>query len=455
MKCERPLLITNRYTGLPMYVGCRKCDCCRISIANSKALLLRNELLNGWFTLFVTLTYDNAHLPVVVSGVDGIYRLDGKELVQIDSTSFPIASNPIPPKNFPFNDCTGVIYYRDFQLFFKRLRKNLPDYVKFKYVILCEYGSRSKRPHAHIIFFFRERFAIEYFTQVVVKSWQLCNSTVTENGVEYCDPATASYIAGYVNGYVDSNKVFSVKEFRQKVRRSAYCDYGIAKEDKEAIKRAIRDFRNFDPCKRTERPFEYWVTREKDSISLMCVSKRLFDTYFSKPFGFSRVSFNSFRLRCRSIFDFRYKRLSKPIVYNPRPQDLNFIRSYERYLQLFDLPNTLGVFEDYILLFWDITISYNSCVLRRFMLTYKNDADYLDACYQSFIVDRRFGSDLVSADFKKKSELFWLFYALESKHFKINVGTMQDKHSLRGYKLKYKMRLLPKHMNDIYKPLNF
>ena len=63
---------------------------------------------------FVTLTYDNNHVPISEHG-------------------------------FP------TLCKRDFQLFMKRLRFNTG--VKIKYYVAGEYGSTNHRPHYHAVIF--------------------------------------------------------------------------------------------------------------------------------------------------------------------------------------------------------------------------------------------------------------------------------------------------------------
>ena len=68
--CFAPKKIINKATGEEMYVDCRKCEYCRNKRAYELSQRIDREFLNpaNKSALFVTLTYDNDHLPV--------YRLD-------------------------------------------------------------------------------------------------------------------------------------------------------------------------------------------------------------------------------------------------------------------------------------------------------------------------------------------------------------------------------------------
>lgn len=90
---------------------CGKCPQC--VTARSKSWTIRSslELQNFNQAVCLTLTYDNDHLPE-----------------------------------------DGLLQYKDFQLFMKRLRKKLGSKVKLKYMVCGEYGKRSTvRPHYHAI----------------------------------------------------------------------------------------------------------------------------------------------------------------------------------------------------------------------------------------------------------------------------------------------------------------
>ncbi len=111
--------------------------------------------------LFLTLTYDDEHLPVTPTG------------------------RPTTCK-------------KDVQDFFKRLRKELGDF-RLRYYLVSEYGPTTYRPHYHCILFFsccdsvQSLFTLREADDLFVKVWHngfTCTEAVT--------PATINYVTKYV-----------------------------------------------------------------------------------------------------------------------------------------------------------------------------------------------------------------------------------------------------------------
>lgn len=109
MMCPRPIGIIDSRTKVARLVPCGQCIVCRVNYA--MAWCFRNECEARCFDddhmCFVTLTYDDLH-------------------------------------------CTGSLCKRDYQLFFKRLRK---AGFNFRYFLCGEYGTKSHRPHYHFIMY--------------------------------------------------------------------------------------------------------------------------------------------------------------------------------------------------------------------------------------------------------------------------------------------------------------
>lgn len=104
-------------------VPCGHCFTCRMQRANEWVLRCVHELEYHDCAIFVTLTYDSAHIKV-------------RDYIDEDG-------------------CIGSRYtlcYKDFQDYMKRLRKKYPD-NNIRYIVAGEYGDRTKRPHYHAIIF--------------------------------------------------------------------------------------------------------------------------------------------------------------------------------------------------------------------------------------------------------------------------------------------------------------
>lgn len=119
MACSHPLTIYVPSQKRSYNMPCRHCLCCRLQRMQYLQLCARAELLYqykaGFGASFVTLTYDDAHLP-------------------------------------PF----GSLCKKDMQDYLKVLRINIkrkaPVYRGFKYIACGEYGDKFGRPHYHLVF---------------------------------------------------------------------------------------------------------------------------------------------------------------------------------------------------------------------------------------------------------------------------------------------------------------
>lgn len=106
------------------YLPCGKCIGCRLDYSRQWADRCMLELQYHDSSYFVTLTYDDAHVPIN-------YYVD-----------------PATGEAFP----SLTLQKRDFQLFMKRLRKRFSD-CKIRFFMAGEYGGVTFRPHYHAIIF--------------------------------------------------------------------------------------------------------------------------------------------------------------------------------------------------------------------------------------------------------------------------------------------------------------
>lgn len=163
--------ITN-YVDIP----CRKCIGCRLDYSRQWADRLMIELQRHESAWFVTLTYDDNHLPHAINSSTGEFE--------------------------PY----GTLSKRDCQLFLKRLRKAhaelYPD-LHLMYYLAGEYGDTTARPHYHAIIYdlqlndleiWTKRQGFTYFTSKWLKDrWQNGNVIVARVTWETC-AYTARYI---------------------------------------------------------------------------------------------------------------------------------------------------------------------------------------------------------------------------------------------------------------------
>lgn len=107
-------------------VPCGQCPECTKRRAHSWAFRLEKEAQNYIHRYFLTLTYDNLHLPLT-------------------------------PKGY------ATLRKSDVQKFLKRIRKKTKE---LKYYYVGEYGTRRKRPHYHMILFSNERI-----NDLIIDEW--------------------------------------------------------------------------------------------------------------------------------------------------------------------------------------------------------------------------------------------------------------------------------------------
>lgn len=119
MQCVRPIRLQIKHkSGRPSFqypdgllVPCGKCIGCRIKARSEWSLRMLHELESHNDSCFITLTYNDRHLPD-----------------------------------------HGSLRKRDMELFLKRLRKSLGE-RRIRYFGCGEYGDTTDRPHYHLIIF--------------------------------------------------------------------------------------------------------------------------------------------------------------------------------------------------------------------------------------------------------------------------------------------------------------
>lgn len=128
--CFSPFKKKGESTPLP----CGKCPYCRNKRINQWIFRLKWHAKYSNSAIFVTLTYDNEHVPITPNRLMTLRRKDAR-------------------------------------LFFVRLRKysgqtkDTPEKDRIKYYIVGEYGSKTHRPHYHAIIFNADVMQVE-------KSWK-------------------------------------------------------------------------------------------------------------------------------------------------------------------------------------------------------------------------------------------------------------------------------------------
>lgn len=156
------LVFHNHPKGEPMQIACGQCVGCRLERSRQWAVRCLHESKMHKQNCFITLTYDDAHLPV---------------------------------------DCS--LDYSHFQLFMKRLRKHFSG-RRIRFYMCGEYGENYGRPHFHAVLFgvdFSDRRVHSrtgsghfiYRSAVLESLWPKGFSSVADFSFE-----SAAYVARYV-----------------------------------------------------------------------------------------------------------------------------------------------------------------------------------------------------------------------------------------------------------------
>nr|DAG82608.1 MAG TPA: Replication associated protein [Microviridae sp.] len=195
VSCFKPVSITDCF-GRVQQVGCGSCPACQELKRNSLSNRLALEEHRSKYCSFVTLTYDEFHLPIV--DVSSLFSSADNEVVSLmqnydfneDFSTFSVVNteelrNSIISynKHRAFYKCNysvnrnvtyqenqiAVLVNRHLQLFIKRFRKYVSQNYneKIRYYAVGEYGVQSLRPHWHILFFYSSSLLARDFENVL------------------------------------------------------------------------------------------------------------------------------------------------------------------------------------------------------------------------------------------------------------------------------------------------
>lgn len=146
-------------------VPCGRCPACLKRRIHQWSFRLQKEQEIALTASFITLTYDEEHLPYSEGGYPTLVK-------------------------------------KDHQLFMKKLRKylhqqrfayNITPNTKLKYYAVGEYGDENHRPHYHSILFNLPQQLIND-ESIIEQIWD--KGTIQ---VAVCNTATINYVAGYIN----------------------------------------------------------------------------------------------------------------------------------------------------------------------------------------------------------------------------------------------------------------
>lgn len=270
-KCYHPSRVYNQFIDEYVWVDCGHCESCLNRKSSMLSQRVQDECKQHKWSLFFTLTYDNAHLPVLSYDFDNDkFSLDRP----ISSTNFEKLSfssaevrsyldldnldvYDLQPCKSDFNGI-AVVCRSDVQRFLKRLRINLhrnlifscykddkpifthsdslaqlSDFQKsLRYFISSEYGPKTFRPHYHGIIWTDSDAVADYLQCSISACWSMCSSDRVD--VSVVQSSAPNYVAGYVNSVINLPKILQLKFTRPFVLASKNPIIGSYKSDVEA-----------------------------------------------------------------------------------------------------------------------------------------------------------------------------------------------------------------------------
>lgn len=175
------------YNPKVMLIPCGQCIGCRIRQREDWTTRIELEARNYpkeevWF---ITLTYDDDHVP-------GMIVKTGEIMRKVQYTWKPGEKRP---------DSVQILLYEDIQKFLKRLRKAYKG--KLRYFVAGEYGEQTARPHYHMILYGWKPTDLEnlykihhngyYNSKWLADLWGMGQIQIAQ-----AVPETYRYVAGYV-----------------------------------------------------------------------------------------------------------------------------------------------------------------------------------------------------------------------------------------------------------------
>ena len=304
--------IYNKHIGKSVFVKCGKCPACQQEKANYRTMRIKLNELEGMTALFITLTYQNKYCPYVLRSdivpnklipvyrdsyvrkvrVSSDYKIGFKtydickhldNLPFVTDSNFFDASRLNHLNRYSFNKI-GICYYKDVQDFIKRLRINLQrKYAvqdNFSFFSCSEYGTRSSRPHFHLLLWCPTG-KVPLFSSAVRESWPYDDLYRAEKSVETAVNA-ASYVASYVSKSAYVPEIFKTNAFRQKHSYSV----GFA---------AVSKFFSFDSIlekiDRNDLTFDYGTVKDGvPTVVNLPVPKFIINRFFPKFKGYCRLN---------------------------------------------------------------------------------------------------------------------------------------------------------------------
>lgn len=393
--CTNQRLIYPKYSRFPIYVKCGHCPACLQEKAIKRVYRIKNTVDDSKVCIMVALTYSRGCCPYVFrseaydfvngkSPVLNVYRDCSVRKVRkpsnwndynqvykfeydtykIDSVDFCVSDSLLGTKDLKYeHGKIGICHYKDYQQFIARYRLNLKRHYKYEnkfFVYACsEYGSRSQRPHFHLLII-GDKADQEKLISAIYESWPFSDLRKFPKAVQVAYRA-ASYVASYVNcGSKFPN--FFKNYFRQKhsyskgfgTNNSNFLLSKILQNfERGSLKYSVLSFKSGVPFRR-DVPFPAYVIHR----------------FFPKFKGYTRLSPSTLVANLQRIGRFDYDGFleNSGLVYLDPGEfyrtNVLLMNAYRRFLDSAPPPYSSYGFLEYYRLHKSIWNCFNSTLLR-------------------------------------------------------------------------------------------
>ena len=294
------------YAQEMLVVPCGKCINCLRNKQSSMVVRIKREAEKRGTLTFLTLTYDDEHLPLAQSlwSVDkssGEFNMETPAEI-ISSGRFPqpfrlqqmcrLKPGPVPRyldvqiPEFSFADPSKEFFARitpsvcreDVRLWIKRCRvaykRAFDKELSFSYVSVAEYGPRTCRPHYHLAIMGLQKDTVEWFA----KQWNY--------GFTKCDfiPRVAngndpwSGVAFYIGKYMSKGKFECPSVFNRTAEKPRVCQsLGLGVGDFEQLKPFVACFDLYGRYDLDSLTLENGKKLSQEQLKVLCeeIPKRL------------------------------------------------------------------------------------------------------------------------------------------------------------------------------------
>lgn len=300
LSCEHPVRVYNKYVNDWFTVPCRKCLACQKNKSNKLVGRINSLGSCSSSMIFITLTYDDDHLPWFDFSCNELSRFDYRSKQRVYETIDPVVDvlkmsqlddmlliNGMPDSKHQSaigQAQYGVLQKKDLQDFFKRFRKSLlyalPTYT-FKYFAVGEYGSYTFRPHYHAILFSDSTPDFQKLQSCCSLSWQ--QGFVDIQNVRY---NVASYVGAYLSGSSPLPKFLSQSQFKPFHVHSNGSLFDLSEKKIEEFKKSSY----------FNKPY-YSEDKNTNGVSVRTLSTTVRNYFFPKCRGFHTIDNQEKRYR--------------------------------------------------------------------------------------------------------------------------------------------------------------